>query len=175
MPSGPMIASASADGTLRTWCPPRGFAMRVFNTFGQHMQAVALTTETGFIVGGSAEGDVIWWSIGSGEICGRIQVGPGGVTCMATSPSRSEVAVSTAFGLVMVLDALSMSQLAVSVPDALDYVASIAFRPALPGLEALSARDDFETASWWTEVYSELTEATADGDLESDEEFRDAM
>jgi len=156
--------------------PPPGVAMRVFNSFGLHtQQAVALTAEAGFIVGGSSEGDVMWWSIGSGEMCGRIEIGPGGVTCIATSPSLSEVAVSTAFGLVMVLDARTMDQRAVSVPHALDYVASVAFRPALPGLEMLSARDDIETDSRWTEVYSELTEESGEGETESDEEFRDNL
>jgi WD40 repeat protein len=166
MSDGSVIASASADGTLRTWLLPACCAHQVFSAVGMRLQAVAFAESGGFIFGGSSEGEVLWWKMGADNVCGRMDVGPGGITSIATLPTTPEVAISTAFGFVVLLDALTMSILAATQPGETDFVAAVAFRPLLPDLDSFVQRTGMERSTSWTELDSDESNASVDADDE---------
>lgn len=127
------------------------------------MNAVAFARETEYVVGGSSEGDVFWWSVDSGTMLGRVRCGPGAVTSIAASFPAAELAVSTSLGTVAVLDGATMRVRAVWAPqeqDVIDFVASVSFRPGVPALGtlAIGIRDD--DAMSWTEVVSDVSDGT---------------
>ena len=138
------------------------------------MKAVSFAGGGGFIVGGSSEGDVLWWSVSTGSLRGHVHHGPGAITSVAATLPATELVVSTAAGTVAVMDGLTMTTRAVRLPHAgnlLDFVSSMCWRPSVPTMADFSAASVEDDAMSWTEVTTAMSVGSGGADLALDEEL----
>jgi len=138
------------------------------------MNAVSFARGGGFIVGGSSEGDVLWWSVSTGSLLGQVHHGPGAITSVSATLSATELVVSTAAGTVAVVDGSTMMTRAVRLPQAgalLDFVSSVCWRPCVPSLASFSGGADEGDAMSWTEVMTAMSVESADADFAPDEDL----
>ena len=138
------------------------------------MNAVSFARGGGFIVGGSSEGHVLWWSVSSGGLLGQVHHGPGAITSVSATLSTTELVVSTAAGTVAVVDGLTMETRAARLPQAgalLDFVSSACWRPGVPSLAAFSGGDVEDDAMSWTEVMTAVPVESAGADSAPDEDL----
>jgi len=174
-PCGALVGTASADGTLRLWSLSEERARRAFASGARaQMNAVSFARGGGFIVGGSSEGDVLWWSVSTGSLLGQVHHGPGAITSVSATLSATELVVSTAAGTVAVVDGSTMTTRAVRLPQAgalLDFVSSVCWRPCVPSLAAFSGGADEGDAMSWTEVMTAMSVESADADFAPDEDL----
>ena len=138
------------------------------------MNAVSFARGGGFIVGGSSEGNVLWWSVSSGGLLGRVHHGPGAVTNVAATLPATELVISTAAGTVAVMDGLTMTTRAARLPQAgqhLDFVSSVCWRPGVPILTDFSGGGVEDDSMSWTEVMTAMSVESGDADLAPDDDL----
>jgi hypothetical protein len=138
------------------------------------MNAVAFAGGGGFIVGGSSEGDVLWWGVGTGSMLGRVHHGPGAITCVTATLTATDLVVSNAAGTVAVMDGVTMATRAVRLPQAgnlLDFVSTVCWRPSVPPLADLPAGSAEDDAMSWTEVMTDMSVESDGADLALDEDL----
>jgi len=165
-PDDALVGTASADGTLRLWSLRDEGVRRVFAT-GVRVQlnAVAFARAGDYIVGGSSEGDVLWWSVSEGSVLGRMRYGPGAISCISATLSGAVLAASTALGTAAVVDGTTMEARTVREGAQDDFVSTVCWRPGVPGLDVISvARADDDGMSW-TEVMTDTSTANGDVDM----------
>jgi len=174
-PCDALVGTASADGTLRLWSLGEERARREFASGARaQMNAVSFARGGGFIVGGSSEGDVLWWSVSSGGLLGRVHHGPGAVTSVAATLPATELVISTAAGTVAVMDGLTMTTRAVRLPQAgqhLDFVSSVCWRPGVPILTDFFGGGVEDDSMSWTEVMTAMSAESGDADLAPDDDL----
>ena len=138
------------------------------------MNAVSFARGGGFIVGGSSEGDVLWWSVSSGSLLGQVHHGPGAITSVAATLHATELVMSTAAGTVAVMDGLTMTTRRVRLPRAgahLDFVSSVCWRPGVPILTDFSGGGVEDDSMSWTEVMTAMSVESGGTDLALDEDL----
>jgi len=73
----PMIASCSADMTVRLWNPVAGTPLKTLTGLTDWVYAVAISPDGQLVAGGAANGEVRVWKTGDGAIVSSFNATPG--------------------------------------------------------------------------------------------------
>jgi len=102
-PDGQRIATGAQDGTARLWDVATGAQIRVFNSPGTWVRAVAVSTN-GTLASGSSDGVARLWSIATGQLLHSFEMNAGSVVEVAFSPASGDLLVAWADGFIRVFD-----------------------------------------------------------------------
>jgi WD40 repeat protein len=87
-PKTPLLATCSADKTVRLWNPDSGAALKTLAGFTDWVYAVALSPDGTLVAGGSANGEVKIFKTADGAPGAAFNASPGYVTKTAEAPKK---------------------------------------------------------------------------------------
>ncbi|MCI0738981.1 MAG: hypothetical protein L0Y72_08055 [Gemmataceae bacterium] len=76
-PKNPILATCSADNTVRLWDPVKGAALKTLSGHSDWVFAVALSPDGQLVAGGSYNGEVRVWKTGDGSLVKDFNASPG--------------------------------------------------------------------------------------------------
>ena len=91
-PSQPLLATCSADQTVRLWNPETGAAVRTLSGHTDWVYAVAFSPDGSLLASGSWNGEVKVWKVADGSLVKAFNASPGlaQVTASAPAPPASK-------------------------------------------------------------------------------------
>jgi WD40 repeat protein/serine/threonine protein kinase len=145
-PDGRTLASASRDGTVRTWNALTGHELFTFREHAALVSALAFSPDGQRVASGSWDGKVLIWNASNGHVEYTLSGQAGFVHDVAFSPDGQRLASAHAKGYVILWDPLSGKEL--QRIDAHGYEAvGVAFSPDCLLLATAGGRD--HTAKVW--------------------------
>src|SRR5438093_4740805 len=87
-PSQPLLATCSADQTVRLWNPDNGAAVRTMSGHSDWVYAIAFSPDGSLLASGSWNGEVKVWKVADGTLVKAFNASPG-LAQVATSPSSA--------------------------------------------------------------------------------------
>ncbi|MBI3822826.1 MAG: hypothetical protein HY289_09125 [Planctomycetes bacterium] len=87
-PKTPLMASCSADMTVRTWNPVAGAALKTMPGFTDAVWAVAISPDGQLVVGGAANGDVRVFKTSDASLVVNFNATPGYVPAKVETPKK---------------------------------------------------------------------------------------
>jgi len=87
-PKQPLLATASADGTVRTWNADSGAAVRTLSGHTDYVFAVAFSPDGNLLASGSWNGEVKIWKVADGTVVKAFNGSPGMQTAAAPTPKK---------------------------------------------------------------------------------------
>jgi WD40 repeat protein len=104
--NGSLLASTSADGTLKLWNEEGREERSISAQDGQGwFSSVAFSPDGSLLVTGSLDGQVEFWNPDSGERVNAIALGQGSILALSFRPDGAQLAASTRDGGIVLLDA----------------------------------------------------------------------
>jgi len=83
--NGQLLASASADRTIKLWNPHTGQCLKTLHGHGSWVWAIAFSPNSNFLASGSYDHTIKIWDVPSGECLQTLQGHPGSVLAIAFS------------------------------------------------------------------------------------------
>jgi len=137
-PSGELIASAGADGTVKLWRAADGALLRTLTGHDGDVNGVAFSPNGSYVASAGSDGTVRVWRTQDGQLLHTL-VGEGGIVLsVAFSPDSQLVASGSEDGRVK-LWRVSDRQLVRTIPAHDLWVSSVAFSPSGGVLASASA------------------------------------
>lgn len=84
----PLVASCSADMTVRLWNPVAGTALKTLSGLTDWVYAVAISNDGQLVAGGAANGEVRVWNTASGNPVSNFNATPGFVAAKVEPPKK---------------------------------------------------------------------------------------
>jgi WD40 repeat protein len=88
-----ILASGSADQTVRLWSLPDGRLIETLIGHGDSVECLAMSPDGRFLASGSTDRTVRLWSLPDGRLIGVLEGHRGHVKCLAISPDGRQEAV----------------------------------------------------------------------------------
>jgi WD40 repeat protein len=103
---GLRIATGAPDGTARLWDVATGTLIRLFNTPGLSVSAVAISSNGMVLASGTSDGIVRLWNTSNGQLLRNLQLefNSGTVSDLNFSPATGELLVAWANGVLRTFD-----------------------------------------------------------------------
>ncbi|HST52628.1 MAG TPA: caspase family protein, partial [Pyrinomonadaceae bacterium] len=108
-PDARLVASGSADNTVRLWDAETGRELRSLAGHKAYVRAVAFSPDGRTLVSGSTDGSVRRWDVSTGQTGATIE-GVGSIISLAFSPDGRALAAGTMDGAIKLLDAATWSE-----------------------------------------------------------------
>jgi WD40 repeat protein len=86
-PSQPLLATCSADQTVRLWNPDNGAAVRTMSGHTDWVYAITFSPDGSLLASGSWNGEVKVWKIADGSLVKAFNASPGLAQVTASAPS----------------------------------------------------------------------------------------
>uniref|UniRef100_A0ACD5GSX4 WD40 repeat domain-containing protein n=1 Tax=Desertifilum tharense IPPAS B-1220 TaxID=1781255 RepID=A0ACD5GSX4_9CYAN len=86
-PNGQLLASSSADRTLRLWCAATGELLKTWPVDGELVSSVAFTPDSRWLASAGEDGTLKIWDVPTGECLRTLSAHQGLVWSVAFSPS----------------------------------------------------------------------------------------
>jgi WD40 repeat protein len=86
-PSQPLLATCSADQTVRLWNPDNGAAVRTMSGHTDWVYAIAFSPDGSLLASGSWNGEVKIWKVADGALVKGFNASPGLAQVTASAPS----------------------------------------------------------------------------------------
>ncbi|CAN5422049.1 hypothetical protein BH18ACI2_BH18ACI2_00740 [soil metagenome] len=126
-PDGQLLASGSADNTVKLWDTGVGRELRNLAGHRAWVKAVAFGAEGKLLASGSVDGEIRIWDTVSGREM-RVITGAGSINAIAFSPDAKQIATGTNDNLVKLWDAASGAAIR-SFAGHGGWVLAVAFSP----------------------------------------------
>jgi WD40 repeat protein len=88
-PAQPLLATCSADQTVRLWNPDNGAAVRTMSGHTDWVYAIAFSSDGSLLASGSWNGEVKLWKVADGSLVKAFNASPGLAQSTASAPSPS--------------------------------------------------------------------------------------
>jgi len=76
-PTKPLLATASADGTVKLWNPDNGAALRTLTGHTDWVFAIAISPDAELVASGAYNGEVKVWKVADGSLVKGFNASPG--------------------------------------------------------------------------------------------------
>ena len=87
-PKEPVMATASADKTVKVWNPETGANVKTLSGLTDHVFAVAISPDGKQVAAGSYDGEVRVWNVADGAVAKAFNASPGYVSTTAAPPKK---------------------------------------------------------------------------------------
>lgn len=87
-PKTPLLATSSADATVKLWNPATGAALKTLTGHTDWIFALAISPDGQLVAGGSANGEIRIWKTGDGSLAREFNASPGYVAKTAEAPKK---------------------------------------------------------------------------------------
>jgi small GTP-binding protein len=144
-PDGRMLASPSADKTIRLWDAETGECLRTLEGHTERVLSVAFDPVRGTLASGSTDKTIMLWELASGKLLRTLEGHMFDVLCVAFDPTGSTLASGSADEMVKLWEPDSGRLLRMMVGHK-GIVSSVAFDPA--GRTLVSGSGDDTILLW---------------------------
>ncbi|MGH9943216.1 MAG: caspase family protein [Pyrinomonadaceae bacterium] len=127
-PDGQLVASASADNTVKIWDAATGRELRSLAGHGAWVKAVAFSGDGKSLATGAVDGQIKLWEVNTGRELRSLSGGKGSVNAVAFSPDGRWIAAGGNDGLIKIWDAQSGAE-ARTLTGHAGWVLTLAFSP----------------------------------------------
>jgi WD40 repeat protein len=87
-PTMPVMATASADKTVKVWNPETGANVKTLSGLTDHVFAVAISPDGKQVAAGSYDGEIRVWTVADGAVAKAFNASPGYVSTVAAPPKK---------------------------------------------------------------------------------------
>ena len=151
-PDGKIIASASADNTVKLWDASTGKLITTMNWYSKSVKSIAFSPDGKIIASASADNTVKLWDAATGKFITTLNGHSSSVKSLAFSPNSKTIASASDDKTVQLWD-VTTRKLIITLNGHSASVNSVAFSP--DGQTIASASDD-KTVKLWDAVTGKL-------------------
>lgn len=128
-PNGKLLASGSADKTIKLWDVESGSGLRTLAGLGNTVTSITFSPDGQRLASGTADGNIKLWNIFSGQEVKTLRVNAFPVTSVAFSPDGETLAAAFASDIIKVWDVNSWNEIKTLTDDPYGGVWLIHFLP----------------------------------------------